>query len=88
MRKRIEALLPGKSDRAASGLPCGGDMSAASPAYPPAPAGKRKPYAAANRIGEYPRGRCGKLRNGCPYSATCSFRLPSALRKRRRPANR
>ena len=63
MRKRIEALLPGKSGRAASGLPCGGDMSAASPAYPPAPSGEREPYAAANRIGEYPHGRCGKLRS-------------------------
>lgn len=88
MRKRIEALLPGKSRRAASGLPCGGDMSAASPAYPPAPSGEREPYAAANRIGEYPHGRCGKLRSGCPHSGTCSFRRPSALRKRCRPANR
>lgn len=88
MRKRIEALLPGKSGRAASGLPCGGGMSAASPAYPPAPSGERKPLAAANRIGEYPRGRYAKPRNGCPHSGTCSFRQPSALRKRRRPANR
>lgn len=88
MRKRIEALLPGKSGRAASGLPCGGGMSAASPAYPPAPSGERKPLAAANRIGEYPRGRYAKPRNGRPHSGTCSFRQPSALRKRRRPANR
>ena len=36
----------------------------------------------------YSDGRYGKLRNGCPHSEIRSFRQPSALRKRRHPANR
>lgn len=36
MRKRIEALLLGKLERVTPGLPCGGGISTASPAYPPA----------------------------------------------------
>lgn len=88
MRKRIEALLPGKSGRAASGLPCGGGISTASPAYPPASSDERRSHAAMNCNGKYSDGRCGEPRNGCPHSGTCSFRQPSALRKRRRPANR
>lgn len=35
MRKRIEALLLGKLERVTPGLPCGGGISTASPAYPP-----------------------------------------------------
>lgn len=41
-----------------------------------------------NCNGKYSDGRYGKLRNGCPHSEIRSFRQPSALRKRRHPANR
>lgn len=49
---------------------------------------ERRSHAAMNCNGKYSDGRCGEPRNGCPHSGTCSFRRPSALRKRRRPANR
>ena len=88
MRKRIEALLLGKLERVTPGLPCGGGISTASPAYPPAASDERRSHAAMNCNGKYSDGRCGEPRNGCPHSGTCSFRRPSALRKRRRPANR
>lgn len=74
MRKRIEALLPGKSGRATSGLPCGGGISTASPAYPPASSDERRSHAAMNCNGKYSDGRYGKLRNGCPHSEIRSFR--------------
>lgn len=86
--KRIEALLLGKLERVTPGLPCGGGISTASPAYPPAASDERRSHAAMNCNGKYSDGRCGEPRNGCPHSGTCSFRRPSALRKRRRPANR
>ncbi len=88
MRKRIEALLLGKLKHATPGLPCGGGISTASPAYPPASSDERRSHAAMNCNGNYSDGRYGKLRNGCPHSEIRSFRQPSALRKRRHPANR
>ena len=84
----FEALLLGKLERVTPGLPCGGGISTASPAYPPAASDERRSHAAMNCNGKYSDGRCGEPRNGCPHSGTCSFRRPSALRKRRRPANR
>ena len=88
MLKRIYALLLGKLERVTPVLPCGGGISTASPAYPPAASDERRSHAAMNCNGKYSDGRCGEPRNGCPHSGTCSFRRPSALRKRRRPANR
>lgn len=88
MRKRIDALLLGKLKHATPGLPCGGGISTASPAYPPASSDERRSHAAMNCNGNYSDGRYGKLRNGCPHSEIRSFRQPSALRKRRHPANR
>ena len=88
MRLRIEALLLGKLKHATPGLPCGGGISTASPAYPPASSDERRSHAAMNCNGNYSDGRYGKLRNGCPHSEIRSFRQPSALRKRRHPANR
>ena len=88
MRFRIEALLLGKLERVTPGLPCGGGISTASPAYPPASSDERRSHAAMNCNGNYSDGRYGKLRNGCPHSEIRSFRQPSALRKRRHPANR
>ena len=81
MRKRIEALLLGKLKRATPGLPCGGGISTAS-------SDERRSHTAMNCNGKYSDGRCGEPRNGRPHSGTGSFRQPSALRKRRRPANR
>lgn len=81
MRLRIEALLLGKLERVTPGLPCGGGISTAS-------SDERRSHAAMNCNGKYSDGRCGEPRNGCPHSGTCSFRQPSAFRKRRRPANR
>ena len=66
----------------------GGGISTASPAYPPASSDERRSHAAMNCNGNYSDGRYGKLRNGCPHSEIRSFRQPSALRKRRHPANR
>lgn len=76
MRKRIEALLLGKLERVTPGLPCGGGISTASPAYPPAASDERRSHAAMNCNGKYSDGRCGEPRNGCPHSGTCSFRDP------------
>ena len=56
--------------------------------YPPAASDERRSHAAMNCNGNYSDGRYGKLRNGCPHSEIRSFRQPSALRKRRHPANR
>ena len=81
-------LLLGKLKHATPGLPCGGGISTASPAYPPASSDERRSHAAMNCNGNYSDGRYGKLRNGCPHSEIRSFRQPSALRKRRHPANR
>ena len=88
MRLSNQALLLGKLKHATPGLPCGGGISTASPAYPPASSDERRSHAAMNCNGNYSDGRYGKLRNGCPHSEIRSFRQPSALRKRRHPANR
>ena len=63
MRKRIEALLLGKLERVTPGLPCGGGISTASPAYPPAASDERRSHAAMNCNGKYSDGRCGEPRN-------------------------
>ena len=82
MRKRIEALLLGKLKHATPGLPCGGGISTASPAYPPASSDERRSHAAMNCNGNYSDGRYGKLRNGCPHSEIRSFRQPSCEPKK------
>lgn len=53
MRLRIEALLLGKLKHATPGLPCGGGISTASPAYPPASSDERRSHAAMNCNGNY-----------------------------------
>lgn len=56
MRKRIEPLLLGKLERVTPGLPCGGGISTASPAYPPAASDERRSHAAMNCNGKYSDG--------------------------------
>ena len=78
MRKRIEALLLGKLKHATPGLPCGGGISTASPAYPPASSDERRSHAAMNCNGNYSDGRYAPSGNPPRSGSAATLRTEKA----------